>query len=140
VPRRGVVVRLIAVLTGNAAFDAIGVYPLAEGTEWGQAVKRWTKDDLDRLGFPEQGRFVFPIVKSAAAMGLALGLRWPSLGRLTAAALAAYFVLAVGFHVRAKDRPDRFAAAVVMLAWSLLALGAFGPTRPKSRAAGSRPG
>ncbi|HMC51628.1 MAG TPA: DoxX family protein, partial [Acidimicrobiales bacterium] len=64
----------------------------------------------------------FGAVKSASAAGLLVGLERPRLGRLTAKALVAYFTLAVGAHVRIKDRPLRYAPAVAMLSWSGLAV------------------
>ena len=81
---------------------------------------QWLRDDLDHLGIPENVRIVFPVVKSASAVGLMGGLRWPRLGRLTANALIVYFLLALGFHVRAKDGPAKFAPAVGMLGWAVV--------------------
>jgi hypothetical protein len=95
---------LAAVQVADAAFNAIP--------------NRWVKDDLDHLGIPENFRFVFPLIKSGSALGLVAGLRWPRLGRLTAMALIAYFVAAIGAHARAKDNPLRYAPALGMLAWS----------------------
>jgi hypothetical protein len=83
------------------------------------------KDDLEHLGFPYELRAVFPIVKGASAAGLLAGLRWPSIGRATAASLIAYFVIALGFHARAKDGPVRAAPAVAMLAWSVAAFRSY---------------
>jgi hypothetical protein len=81
---------------------------------------QWLRDDFDHLGVPENLRVVFPVVKSASAVGLLGGLKWPRLGRLTANALIVYFLLALGFHVRAKDRAARFAPAAGMLGWAIL--------------------
>ena len=73
---------------------------------------------------------MFPLIKSASAVGLLGGLRWPRLGRITAAALIVYFLAAMGFHARAGDRILRYVPATAMLAWSIAALRAFrvGPT------------
>jgi hypothetical protein len=62
------------------------------------------KKILDDLDIPEGIRPVFPVVKGAAAIGLASVTRFPALARLTTAMLTLYFVLAVGAHVRAKDK------------------------------------
>ena|ERR1700675_3368735 len=62
------------------------------------------KKILDDLGVPEDIRPVFPVVKGAAAIGLASVTRFPALARLTTAMLTLYFILAVGAHVRAKDK------------------------------------
>jgi hypothetical protein len=95
---------LAVVQLADAAFNAIP--------------NRWVKDDLDHLGFPEDLRFLFPLIKGGSALGLLAGLRWPRLGRLTAIALIAYFVAAMGYHARAKDRALRYGPAIGMLAWS----------------------
>jgi hypothetical protein len=109
--RRWLVTRLIAVQLGDAVFNA---FPT-----------QWLKDDLDHLGIPEDMRLVFPVVKSASAVGLYLGLRRPQLGRLTAAALVVYFVLALGAHARVSDPPLKAVPAAGMLAWSVVAYRAF---------------
>jgi hypothetical protein len=126
--------RLLVGLTGallaDGAFNAVALYDLAQSTSWGRWSKEWAKDDLDRLRFPEELRFLFPIIKFASVLGLAMGVRWRWIGRLTSAALVLYFLLAVAFHVRAKDPPSKYPAALGMLAWScavqrLFASGAF---------------
>ena len=59
---------------------------------------------LDTLGVPENVRPVLPAVKAASAIGLLSVSRFPALARLTTAMLTLYFVLAVGAHVRARDK------------------------------------
>ena len=44
-----------------------------------------------------------PPVKFAAAAGLVAGIWIPYLGTVTSLALVAYFVVAIGAHVRARD-------------------------------------
>ena len=97
---------LAGVQLADAAFNAVPT--------------QWLRDDLDHLGIPENVRVVFPVVKSASAVGLLGGLKWPRLGRLTANALIVYFLLALGFHARAHDRAARFAPAAGMLGWAIL--------------------
>ena len=118
------VLGLAGYLLFDAGFNVVGLYGIAQSTQWGKWTKEWTKDDLDHLSFPERFRFVFPIIKSSSAAGLLIGLRWPRLGRLTAAALVAYFVVALGFHRRAKDSLVMHAPAAFMLVWSAVALRA----------------
>ncbi|HEX4818602.1 MAG TPA: DoxX family protein [Acidimicrobiales bacterium] len=100
------VIALAGVQLADAAFNAVPT--------------QWLRDDLDHLGVPENVRGVFPVVKSASAVGLVAGLRWPRLGRLTANALIVYFLLALGFHARANDRPAKFAPAAGMLGWAIV--------------------
>ena len=109
-PKR-VVLALAGVQLVDAAFNAIPT--------------QWLEDDLDHLGFPQDLRFVFPVIKGASAVGLVAGLRWHRLGRITSLALVAYFVVAMAFHARAKDRLLRYSPAAGMLAWSALALRAY---------------
>jgi DoxX-like protein len=118
---RQLVLGLVAVQLGDAMFNAIA--------------KQWVTDDLEHLGFPTELRIVFPAIKSASAAGLLAGLRWPPLGRVTASGLVAYFVVAMGFHARARDRPLRYMPAAAMLAWSILALRAF-PSSADQRVTG----
>ncbi|HUE58223.1 MAG TPA: DoxX family protein [Acidimicrobiales bacterium] len=109
-PKR-VVLGLVTVQVADAVFSAIPT--------------QWLKDDLEHLGFPYRLRFVFPVIKGGSAVGLLAGLRRPPLGRLTATVLVAYFIAAIGFHVRAKDTLVRHVPAAAMLAWSLLAARAY---------------
>src|SRR5258708_17645819 len=79
------------------------------------------KKILDDLGIPEDIRPVFPVVKAAAAVGLASVSRFPALARLTTAMLTLYFVLAVSAHVRAKDRPvNAIPAASFLTTYALM--------------------
>lgn len=58
---------------------------------------------FDDVGFPREWWWVMPPIKFAAAAGLVAGIWIPYLGALTCAALVAYFVVAIGMHVRARD-------------------------------------
>jgi hypothetical protein len=86
------------------------------------------KKILDDLGIPEDIRPVFPVVKAAAAVGLASVTRFPALARLTTAMLTLYFVLAVGAHVRVRDKVVNTLPAVLFLA-IFAAMTAKGPDR-----------
>lgn len=88
----------------------------------------YIRRDLDNIGCPEPVRRALPPIKGAAAIGLLVGLRRPRVGRITATALAAYFLVAIGFHVRAKDPTVKaLPAASLMVTSCLLGLRAFGP-------------
>lgn len=127
------VVGLIGVQAANAAFDAVALYPIATSTAWGDWAKQWGKQDLDRLGFPERFRFVFPIIKGSSAIGLSFGLRRPRLGRLTATLVVGYFLAALGYHAKANDPLVKFLPAVGMLIWSSRVASSFGPERDEPR-------
>ena len=55
------------------------------------------------VNFPERWWWVTPWLKAAAAVGLVAGIWVPVLGTVTSLALVAYFVVALTFHVRARD-------------------------------------
>jgi hypothetical protein len=116
--QRRVVLGLAGAQLADAAFNAVGVFEIAPSSQWGSWAAEWTKEDLDRLQFPPRFRAVFPVVKVSSAAGLLIGLRSPKIGKLTAAALVAYFVVALGFHRRAGDSLDKYGPAFWMLVWS----------------------
>lgn len=81
---------LAAFQAGDAVACAIPIAPIAKF--------------LDDLDVPPNVRPVLPAAKAASAVGL-LSVTWfPALARLTTAMLTVYFVLAVGAHLRAKDK------------------------------------
>jgi hypothetical protein len=92
----------------------------------------WFEEEFEHLHLPQWLRPLLVLAKGSAVIGLVVGLRSSNLGRLTARALVAYFVLAVGAHVRVKDKPLRFVPAVGMLAWSALAARTFSAAPPSS--------
>ena len=70
--------------------------------------------------FPERYWPVMTPLKAAAAAGLVAGLRWPPLAAVTSGSLVAYFLLAVGAHLRARD----FGRNLFLNATGMLALSA----------------
>lgn len=58
---------------------------------------------LDDVHFPRRWWPVLTPLKSAAAAGLVVGMWWPPLAAVTSGCLVAYFVAAVGAHVRARN-------------------------------------
>ncbi|OBJ55191.1 DoxX family protein [Mycobacterium asiaticum] len=71
---------------------------------------------LDTVGLPESVRPVLPVVKAASAVGLASVTRYPALARLTTALLTLYFVLALGAHIRVRDKVANSLPAALFLA------------------------
>lgn len=53
--------------------------------------------------FPQRYWRLLPLIKVAAAIGLVVGIWVPPLAVLTCAALVAFFLVAIGAHVRARD-------------------------------------
>lgn len=81
---------------------------------------------LTDVEFPKQYWQIFPVVKGASAVGLAVAPRFPKLSRFTAVMLTLYFCCAVGAHVRVRDLRLNFAAASSLFA-TYAALAATGP-------------
>jgi hypothetical protein len=81
---------LAALQAGDAVACAIPLAPIAK--------------TLDNLGIPQDIRWLLPASKAASVIGLLSASRIPALARLTTAMLTLYFALAVGAHLRARDR------------------------------------
>ncbi|MCH1882308.1 DoxX family protein [Agrococcus sp. ARC_14] len=78
--------------------------------------------------FPKRYWRVLAWLKIAAGVGLIAGLWIPFLGLLTTACLVAYFVVAIAFHIRARDfsrnlfvnATGMLVLCVAVLLWSFL--------------------
>lgn len=104
---------LAAFQAGDAVACAIPIAPIAR--------------TLDNLGIPENIRWLLPVSKAASVIGLLAASRLPALGRLTTAMLTLYFALAVGAHLRARDRLVNLLPAASFLA-TYAVLTAKGPS------------
>lgn len=93
---------LAAVQAGDAVACAIPVAPITKA--------------FDAVGLAPELRPLIPWVKTASALGLLSVYRLPGLARLTTFMLTGYFVLAVAFHVRARDWSPGLLAASSFLA------------------------
>ena len=92
----------------------------------GGAVADWMKvpklvETVERLNVPKQLIPLLPICKTLGATGLLIGLKSKPLGIVAGLALIAYFICAVGFHVKAKDPMSETAPAAL---FGVLALAA----------------
>ncbi|GAA0925025.1 DoxX family protein [Virgisporangium aurantiacum] len=56
-----------------------------------------------RVGVPEERLNQLAVLLLAGAAGLVVGLWWEPVGVAAAAALVAYFLLAIGAHLRTRD-------------------------------------
>lgn len=90
---------------------------------------KWMDADLEHLQVHRQLRYVFASAKASAAAGLMLRHRSPHLARLAARGLVAYFILAIGAHVRIRDEAWRYGLAVAMLGWAGVTLHRLSPTQ-----------
>lgn len=74
-------------------------------------------------GVPESWLNGLAAVLLVGAAGLVVGIWWPLAGIAAAAGLVVYFVLAVGFHVRAQDTSHAVTPAVLaVVAAAILAM------------------
>ena len=89
--------------TSPKTYVGLAAFQAADALACAARVPPITKS-LDAVGCPDSVRRVLPPVKAASAVGL-LSVRWfPGLARLTTAMLTLYFVLAVGAHLRVRDK------------------------------------
>jgi DoxX-like family len=68
-----------------------------------------------RAGVPEHWLDPLAVVLLAGAAGVVAGVAWAPLGVAAAAALVAYFAVAIGFHVRAGDAEHAVTPLVIAL-------------------------
>lgn len=109
--------RTYALLAAMQAGDAV-----ACATQFAPITKAF-----DDVGLAEELRPIIPVVKAASAIGLLSVYRFPWLARLTTFMLTVYFVLAVAFHVKARDwSPSVVAAASLLVLYG--AMTAKGPS------------
>lgn len=78
---------------------------------------------LDAVGCPPRIQRLLPFVKLDSAIGLTIGLWVPILGALTIVALVAYFLVAIAFHVRARDTVANTVPSLLVLGF-VIAVGA----------------
>jgi hypothetical protein len=93
----------MSVLTSPKTYAGLAALNAVDAVACGVQVAP-IKRVLDDLGVPDNIRPVLPVVKAAAAVGLLSVTRFPALARLTTAMLTLYFALAVGAHLRVRDK------------------------------------
>jgi DoxX-like family len=117
----------MSALTSPKTYAALGAFHAVDAVACAVQVPP-IKKSLDTVGLPENVRPVLPVVKTAAAVGLLSVSRFPGLARLTTAMLTLYFTLAVGSHIRVRDKVVNALPAVTFLAL-FAAMTAKGPDR-----------
>lgn len=93
----------MSALTSNKTYAALAAFQAADAVACGIPVP-YIEKSLDTLGVPQNIRWVLPTAKAASVIGLLSASRVPALARLTTAMLTLYFALAVGGHVRVRDK------------------------------------
>ena len=117
----------MSVLGSPKTYAALAAFHAVDAVAAGVQVAP-VKKVLDDVGVPEEIRPVIPVVKAAAAVGLASVTRFPGLARLTTAMLTLYFALAVGAHIRVRDKVVNGLPAVIFLVL-VAAMTAKGPDK-----------
>jgi DoxX-like family len=105
----------MSALTSPKTYAALAAFHAVDAVACGIQVAP-IKKTLDDVGVPDSVRPVLPVVKAAAAVGLLSVTRFPALARLTTAMLTLYFVLAVGAHIRVRDKVVNALPAAAFLA------------------------
>lgn len=105
----------MSALTANRTYAALAAFQAGDAVACAIPIAPIEKV-YDELGLAKELRPVIPVVKAAAAVGLLSVFRFPALARLTTFMLTVYFVLAVAFHVKAKDWSPALVAASSFLA------------------------
>jgi hypothetical protein len=102
-------------LTSPKTYAALAAFHAVDAVACGVQIAP-IKKTLDDVGVPDSVRPVLPVVKAAAAVGLLSVTRFPALARLTTAMLTLYFALALGAHVRVRDKAVNALPAAAFLA------------------------
>ncbi len=90
-------------LTPPKTYAALAAFQAGDAVACAIPLPQITKA-LDQYGVPQDIRWILPVAKAASAIGLLSAGRIPALARSTTAMLTLYFVLAVGAHIRVRDR------------------------------------
>jgi DoxX-like family len=86
-----------------------------------------------RVGVPEDKLDYLAIILLTGAAGLMLGLVWAPIGVAAAGGVTLYFLVAIGFHIRAHDTEHLPTPLVIaVLAAAALALRLAGPVVPSA--------
>lgn len=117
----------MSALTSPKTYAALAAFHAVDAVACGVQVAP-IKKLVDDLGVPDEVRRVLPVVKAAAAVGLLSVTRFPALARLTTAMLTLYFVVALGAHIRARDKVVNTLPAASFLA-TFAAMTVQGPER-----------
>ncbi|BBX96062.1 DoxX family protein [Mycobacterium lacus] len=104
----------MSVLTSPKTYAALAAFQAGDAVACAIPLPLVAKT-LDDLGVPENVRPVLPVAKAASAIGLLSVTRFPALARLTTAMLTLYFILAVGAHIRARDKAVNALPAAMFL-------------------------
>ncbi|HZQ32173.1 MAG TPA: DoxX family protein [Mycobacterium sp.] len=117
---------MTAALSAPRTYVGLAAFQAGDAVACSVPVK-YIANSLETLGVPEKAHWVMTVVKAASVVGLLSVRRYPGLARLTTAMLTLYFVLAVGAHIRVRDRiVNTIPAASFLVTYAIMT--AKGPT------------
>jgi hypothetical protein len=105
----------MSALTSRRTYAALAAFQAGDAVACAIPIPYVAKN-METLEVPPSIRRVLPALKAAAAVGLLSVFRFPGLARLTTALMTLYFVLAIGIHIRVKDRVMNTIPAASLLA------------------------
>jgi hypothetical protein len=105
----------VSTFTSPKTYAALAAFQAGDAVACAIPLPQITKA-LDQYGVPDNIRWILPVAKAASVIGLLSASRVPALARLTTAMLTLYFVLAVGAHIRVRDRIVNTLPAATFLA------------------------
>jgi hypothetical protein len=121
----------VSALTSPKTYATLAAFQAADAAACAIPLPLITRA-LDQLGVPLNIRWILPAAKAASVIGLLSASRIPVLARLTTAMLTVYFVLAVGAHIRVRDRVlNTIPAASFLATYAVLTLKGRALTEPQ---------
>jgi len=105
----------VSVLTARPTYAALAVFLAGDAVASAIPVP-YVAANMDAMRVPPGVRRAVPVAKTATALGLASVYRFPGVARLTTAVLTLYFAVAVGIHLRVRNRAANVVPAVLLLA------------------------
>lgn len=90
-------------LTSRKTYTALAAFQAGDAVACAIPISYVAKS-LESLQVPLGARWILAAAKAASVAGLLSASRFPVLARLTTAMLTLYFLLAVGAHIRVRDK------------------------------------
>ena len=103
----------MTVLTSRATYAALAAFLAGDAVASAIPV-RYVENNMDAMRVPAAVRPLVPVAKAVLSLGLLSVFRLPSVARITTAVLTLYFTVAVGIHIRVRNRIGNIVPAVLL--------------------------
>ncbi|MBS9532283.1 DoxX family protein [Mycobacterium sp. M1] len=103
----------MTVLTSRATYAALAAFLAGDAVASAIPI-RYVENNMDAMRVPAAVRPLVPVAKALLSLGLLSVFRLPSVARVTTAVLTLYFVVAVGIHIRVRNRIANIVPAVLL--------------------------